>query len=190
MEHAFASEFTVGVEEELFLVDPPELGLSHEAERLLPAIERSGAGRPTTRPSPARSSCAHRRWPRRARPWPSWRLPGPRLPLAGATTMGAGLHPSAELFDVQLVHQERYAQVEDSMRGLIKRTPECALHVHVGMPGVEAAVRAFNGLREWLPVLQALTANSPWWFGQDSGKWRAPGRRWCGPTPRGASRGS
>ena len=60
------------------------------------------------------------------------------------------------------------------MRGLIKRTPECALHVHVASAGsAEAAVAAMNGLREALPLLRALGANSPFWFGVDSG-WRAP----------------
>ena len=55
------------------------------------------------------------------------------------------------------------------MQGLIKRTPECALHVHVGLPDTEAAVKAMNGLREWLPLLHGLGANSPFWFGADSG---------------------
>ena len=49
------------------------------------------------------------------------------------------------------------------------RTPTCALHVHVGMPDAEAAIRAFNGLRAHLPLLQALAANSPFWHGRDSG---------------------
>ena len=60
------------------------------------------------------------------------------------------------------------------MRGLIRRTPECALHVHVGMPDPEAAIRAFNGLRAYLPLVQGLSANSPWWFGVDSGMARRP----------------
>jgi carboxylate-amine ligase len=55
------------------------------------------------------------------------------------------------------------------MQGLIKRTPECALHVHVGLPDTDAAVAAMNGLRERLPLLHALGANSPFWFGRDSG---------------------
>ena len=54
------------------------------------------------------------------------------------------------------------------MRGLIRRTPE-VLRVHVGMPGFETAIRVFNALRSHLPLLQGLAANSPWWFGVDSG---------------------
>jgi carboxylate-amine ligase len=87
----------------------------------------------------------------------------------GATLMAAGLHPDARYGDVQLVDSERYRRVEREMRGLIKRTPECALHVHVGMPDPEAAVAASTGLREALPLIQGLGASSPFWFGFDSG---------------------
>ena len=87
---------------------------------------------------------------------------------AGATLMAAGLHPDALHGDVELVDSERYRRVEDEMRGLIKRTPECALHVHVGMPDPEAAVAASTGLRE-APLIQGLGAGSPFWFGLDSG---------------------
>ena len=88
---------------------------------------------------------------------------------AGATIMAVGLHPDAELFDVKLVQSERYERVERQMQGLIKRTPECALHVHVGVPDTDAAVAAMNGLRERLPLFHGLGASSPFWFGTDSG---------------------
>jgi carboxylate-amine ligase len=88
---------------------------------------------------------------------------------AGATLLGMGVHPSAEHGDVQLTDRDRYRLLEANMRGLVRRTPECALHVHVGMPNGEAAIRAHNALREHLPLLQGLSANSPFWFGADSG---------------------
>ena len=90
--------------------------------------------------------------------------------------MSAGLHPDAELFDVELVQSERYERVEMQMQGLIKRTPECALHVHVGLPDTDAAVNAMNGLREWLPLLHGLGANSPFWFGEPTPAWPARAR--------------
>ena len=62
------------------------------------------------------------------------------------------------------------------MQGLIKRTPECALHVHVGVPDPEAAVAAMNGLRQLLPLLHGLGANSPFWFGAT--------RAWPARAPR------
>jgi carboxylate-amine ligase len=88
---------------------------------------------------------------------------------AGATTIGAGLHPTGAFGDVIPYPRERYRLIADEMRGLQARTPTCALHVHVGMPDEDAAIRAFNGVRDHLPLLQALAANSPFWHGRDSG---------------------
>jgi carboxylate-amine ligase len=64
---------------------------------------------------------------------------------------------------------ERYRLIGDEMRGLMMRTPTAALHVHIGMPDADVAIRAYNGLRAQLPLLQALAANSPFWHGRDSG---------------------
>ncbi len=87
----------------------------------------------------------------------------------GAALLGAGIHPTASFGDVALVDLERYRKAAGAMQGLMRRTPECALHIHVGMPDAETAVRVYNALREWMPLLQALAANSPLWFGVDSG---------------------
>src|SRR6185312_13784579 len=48
-------------------------------------------------------------------------------------------------------------------------TPVAGLHIHVGMPDADTAIRAFNGLRRHLPLLQALGANSPFRHGRDTG---------------------
>jgi glutamate---cysteine ligase / carboxylate-amine ligase len=168
VQHAFRHDFTVGVEEELLLVDPDTLALAPVAEAILPAVEADEAHAaheayaaqvelrsPPCRDAPAAvQALADVRRAARA---------------AGATLMGAGVHPAGDLGDAPLVQSERYRRVEDSMRGLIRRTPEGALHVHVGMPDPETAMHAYNGLRTHLPVLMALSANSPFWFGQDSG---------------------
>jgi carboxylate-amine ligase len=55
------------------------------------------------------------------------------------------------------------------MRAVACREPTMALHVHVAVPDSDAAVRVFDGLRHDLPVLLALSANSPFWHGVDSG---------------------
>jgi carboxylate-amine ligase len=93
----------------------------------------------------------------------------------GATPLAAGLHPTAGPRDVALLETDRADIVRGEMRGLIERTPECALHVHIGMPDAETAVRVHDGLRAWLPLLCGLAASSPVWFGRDSGL--ASGRR-------------
>jgi glutamate---cysteine ligase / carboxylate-amine ligase len=160
--------FSVGLEEELMLVHRDTLALAHVADAVLEGVELP------------RERVDHEAFLAelevRSEPCTSVRdaveqlLEG-RLAAteAGATLMAAGLHPNATLFDVELVESERYERVEAQMQGLIKRTPECALHVHVGVPDPDSAVAAMNGLREVLPLLHGLGANSPFWFGSDSG---------------------
>lgn len=82
--------------------------------------------------------------------------------------MGAGIHPAAEFGDVSIVRQPRYMNQRGYLGGVVDRTPDCALHVHVGMPDPDTAIRACNGLREHLPLLHALAANSPFWHGADA----------------------
>jgi glutamate---cysteine ligase / carboxylate-amine ligase len=166
--HAFGSEFTVGVEDELLLVDPETRALHHGAEDLMPRIEL-----PEGMAAHEAYACEiELRSPPCATAGEAVaELARGRMAAidAGATLLAAGLHPAAEFGDVRLVDAERYHAVERSVRGLIRRTPECALHVHVGMPDPESAMRAFNGLRPHLPLLAGLAAGSPYWFGHDSG---------------------
>src|SRR5215208_1634750 len=91
------------------------------------------------------------------------------LSLHDALPIGAGIHPSGPFGEAPHVVSERYRVIGDQMRGLLRRTPTCALHVHVGMPDPETAIRACNRMRAHLPVLQALAAHSPFWHGVDSG---------------------
>src|SRR5690349_13543182 len=87
---------------------------------------------------------------------------------AGGTPVGAGIHPAAALGDVRITQQPRYIKAAELLGGVAHRTPDCALHVHVGMPDPDTAIRACNGLREHLPLLHALAANSPFWHGSDA----------------------
>src|SRR3954451_626261 len=83
--------------------------------------------------------------------------------------LGTGVHPLGRFGDVELRAGERYEQIGKTMQGVMRQTPHCGVHVHVGMPDGETAVRACNGMRRWIPLLQALGANSPFWYGRDSG---------------------
>ena len=86
--------------------------------------------------------------------------------LAAAAT---GTHPLTLREETELSSSPRYLLLGDSLRALVRREPTMALHVHVGVPTAEDAVRLLNGLRRSLPVLIALSANSPFWRGTDSG---------------------
>jgi glutamate---cysteine ligase / carboxylate-amine ligase len=167
--HRFGSSppLSLGIEEELLLVDrnrllhPGSLDLmaalpsnvcQHIASELFAAqIEvKSGICRR------AEEAIAQLNWARQ------------EIVDAGFRLLGAGLHPRGGFADAPIVSRPRYLAVLEDLRGLL-RTPPCALHVHVGMPGPETAIRVANGLRRHVPSLQALTANSPFWHGIDSG---------------------
>src|SRR4051794_13091610 len=85
----------------------------------------------------------------------------------GARLMGSGLYPG-ESGEPKLVEKARYETVKKDLAGLLA-TPPCALHVHVGMPDPETAVAVANAMRHHLPLLAALTANSPFRDGADTG---------------------
>jgi carboxylate-amine ligase len=165
---AFGSGFTVGIEEELLLVDPDTHDLVPRTEAVLAAmdVDARAAGHdayaaqlelrspPASSVGDAAAALAELR---------------SRAAESGATLMGSGLHPAAPFGSAELVDGSRYAVVADEVRGLLRRTPESALHVHVGLPDERVAVRAFNALRRQVPLLVGLAANSPFWFGSDSG---------------------
>jgi carboxylate-amine ligase len=87
---------------------------------------------------------------------------------AGGTLLASGVHPAAGYLERTITDTPRYTGIAASLEGLI-RTPTCALQVHVGMPDEEAMIRAYNHLRAEMPLLLALSANSPFWHGTDSG---------------------
>jgi glutamate---cysteine ligase / carboxylate-amine ligase len=87
---------------------------------------------------------------------------------SGGRLMGAGVHPNAAPGEAGVYQAPRYAVIEDSLKGVL-RTPICGQHIHVGMPDQATAVRAYNGIRTHIPLINALASNSPFWFGEDSG---------------------
>ena len=63
----------------------------------------------------------------------------------------------------------RYQLIYQTMRELARREPTFALHVHIGVPDAESAIVMLNRLRAHVPLLLALSANSPFWQGRDTG---------------------
>lgn len=156
------------MEEELLLVDPVSNALSHSSSRVLEAIGDTSAdikhdlyeaqieiaSPPSDDVATAiRALRAHRR----------------EVANVGGILLGAGVHPTAEFGDVKIVDQERYTRECKNLRGIVQRTPDCALHVHVGVPDNECAIRIYNALREYVPLLVGLSGNSAYWHGVDSG---------------------
>ncbi|HWD64261.1 MAG TPA: YbdK family carboxylate-amine ligase [Solirubrobacteraceae bacterium] len=88
---------------------------------------------------------------------------------AGLRMAACGTHPAVTWEDVRVSPGSRYQLILESMRGLARREPTFALHVHVGVPDGAAGVALLNRMRTHLPLLLALSANSPFWQGRDSG---------------------
>ncbi len=169
-EHHFGDgdPFTLGLEEELFLVDPDDGRLLNTGpdviEQLgeLPRGEISSelhrsqieliTGVCTTVSEAVDELCALRR----------------AVLATGAGVVACGTHPTAVEGDSQFTEKRRYERIHELL-GDAGATPVCALHIHVGMPDAATAIRVFNGLRRHLPLLEALGANSPYRHGRDTG---------------------
>jgi carboxylate-amine ligase len=91
------------------------------------------------------------------------------LRTMGLSAAAAGTHPLTVWSETKVSGTPRYRHLGESMRVLAQREPTMALHVHVGVPEPEEAIRVFNGLRRHTPVLLALSANSPFWQERDTG---------------------
>ena len=81
----------------------------------------------------------------------------------------SGTHPFATWQESVVSGGERYQEVYGSMRELARREPTFALHVHVGIADPEKAIRTTNRMRVHLPLLLAISGNSPFWQGRDTG---------------------
>jgi carboxylate-amine ligase len=165
--------WTVGVEEEVMLLDAHDFTLANRIEEVLRALAPELPGRAT----PETHACVVELASR-----PHATVAGAIADLAelrralggvgrrlGLRAAVAGTHPSAGWADVAISPDPRYQTIRESMRALALREPTFALHVHVAVPDAPMAVRALDGLRHDLPLLLALSANSPFWQGRDSG---------------------
>jgi len=172
-EHRFGdgAPFRLGVEEELFLVDPLSHDIACCADALLERRRRRSArGRIVGEMcdgvvelvTPVCSAAGDVAEALRA-------LRSDVLADGRALLLGAGLHPCAPFGEVRHRSGTHYDAVGEDTRGVLRQSVVCGLHVHVAMPDPETAIVAYNGMRKWVPMLQALGANSPFWHGRDSG---------------------
>jgi glutamate---cysteine ligase / carboxylate-amine ligase len=86
-----------------------------------------------------------------------------------ASLAAAGTHPFSRYKDQKVTEQERYKKVIETLRWIAQREVIFGQHVHVGVPGSEECIQAHNRLAEHAPLLLALSANSPYWQGMDTG---------------------
>jgi glutamate---cysteine ligase / carboxylate-amine ligase len=88
---------------------------------------------------------------------------------AGLAVAAAGTHPFARAEEQAIVDEERYTSFERYAGISVRRQGVQGLHVHVGMPSAEACWSCLESILPWLPVVLALSANSPWQNGALTG---------------------
>ncbi len=88
---------------------------------------------------------------------------------AGLKIASAGTHPFSHWRDQLITEGERYQEIVKDMQSLARANLIFGLHVHVGIPDREAAIHVMNQARYFLPHIYALSVNSPFWVGQDTG---------------------
>ncbi len=170
-----SEDFTVGLEEEFAIVDPDSLELAHEFPAMIEACQedevlataaagelidteieiRSGKGKDFA--DAAGMQAGHRE----------------RL-FALADRMGLGLaswgtHPWASYLDQQIIDTEHYNRLRQELQWVALRNNTWSNHVHVGIRGADRAIAVCDHLRELAPPLLALSANSPFLDGHETG---------------------
>jgi carboxylate-amine ligase len=88
---------------------------------------------------------------------------------AGSRIAAAGTHPFSHWEDQTLTPKPRYIGIAQDYQQLAREQIIFGCHVHIGISDREAAIQVMNRVRPWLSVMLALTANSPFWLGADTG---------------------
>jgi glutamate---cysteine ligase / carboxylate-amine ligase len=167
-------DYTLGVEEEYQVIDPETRALCPGAEDVLRRARRTlGEDRvvPELRASqlevltPVCRTLSEVRGELLRLRWGVIRA----AEEAGVRIAAASTHPFSHWQDQPITAGERYEKILDRERRMAEEQVVFGFHVHVGLSDREAAVRTMNRARLWLAPLLALSANSPFWMGEDTG---------------------
>jgi carboxylate-amine ligase len=171
MRHQFTGpNFTIGVEEELMIVDAETLDLVNAIESLLQETE-AGAIKPELMESVLEIStdpCAD--IPEAAGQLTALRRQVREAAAEKGLRIGsAGTHPFAMWEDQRIVGRNRYRDLISALRFVARQELIFGMHVHVGLDSPEKAIHVANGMRVHVPILLALSANSPFWRADRTG---------------------
>jgi glutamate---cysteine ligase / carboxylate-amine ligase len=167
-----SAPFTLGVEEELQLVSSESFDLTSRYAEVFGAAARHDdrikeellqstvevATEPCATVGEAMAEAAELRRNTQAHAEPQ-----------GVRILSAGTHPFARYEHQDVTEKARYVELMDALQWAVERQLIFGLHVHVGLETAPQAIAVANALRTWLPELLALSANSPFWHGRDSG---------------------
>src|ERR1700745_1204170 len=165
--------FTLGIEEEFAIVDPQTRELRSHIQEILeggkvvlkeqikPEMHQSVVEFGTEICHNIQSAREHVVHSRRTLP----KLAAER----GLKIASVGTHPFSHWRDQLITEGERYQEILRDMQTLARANLIFGLHVHVGIPNREAAIHVMNQARYFLPHIYALSVNSPFWVGQNTG---------------------
>ncbi|HEY5816159.1 MAG TPA: YbdK family carboxylate-amine ligase [Solirubrobacterales bacterium] len=170
-----STDFTIGLEEEFAIVDPATLELEQRFEDLYAACRKdevlaeSAAGELIAAEIEIRSgrsetfaAAMDAQRERRAR----------LFELAGGMGLGLaamGTHPWANYLDQRIIDTPHYSRLRRELGWVAQRNNTWSLHVHMGIQGADRAIAVCDWLRELLPLLLAVSANSPFLDRRDTG---------------------
>jgi carboxylate-amine ligase len=166
--------FSIGVEEELMVLDEETLLLAPRAAELIAAAE--GSRLPGTLKAELFASALELNTDicgsgdEAAEALMELRAFAARLAAErGLRLAAAGSHPISRPEDQEIADEPRYAEFVAYAGVSARRQGVSGLHVDVGMPSAEACFHALEGVLPWLPVVLALSANSPYVAGEETG---------------------
>ena len=174
MEHSFTGPpYTIGVEEELMIIDAETLDQSNSIESLLKGIPQDLIGE--VKPELLESVCEIATTPCR-----NTREAGDQLrnlrrvtqetaAREGLAIGSAGTHPFAMWEDARVVARPRYRELIAGLQFIARQELIFGVHVHVGVDDPDKAIHIANGMRVHVPMLLALSANSPFWRADATG---------------------
>jgi glutamate---cysteine ligase / carboxylate-amine ligase len=87
----------------------------------------------------------------------------------GLRVAAAGTHPFSQWWQQEIYPDDRYRVIVEDMKLVARANLIFGLHVHIGVEDRETAIQIMNGARYFLPHILALSTNSPFWLGMDSG---------------------
>jgi carboxylate-amine ligase len=174
LEHNFnGPAFTVGVEEELMMIDADGLDLAHGIEAMLADVpdEHGGHVKPELMQSVleiATGVCPDLACATKELTWLR-RMVAEIAENHGMLIGAAGTHPFARWEEQRIVERPRYEELAADLGWIARQEVIFGMHVHVGIRGPDRAIYVADGIRRYLPLLLALSTNSPFWRGERTG---------------------
>src|SRR3954451_17215964 len=163
--------YTLGVEEELMILDGETFALANEIDAITEAYTGDGEVKPELLQSvleiatpPCKDVAEVGEHLRRLR-----REVSEAAASKGLAVGSAGTHPTALWEEQRVSADPRYRELIAALRFIARQEIIFGLHVHVGVDDAEKAIHICNGMRVHVPILLALSANSPYWRADETG---------------------